>query len=288
MSQKINIALSIICIFSIALIVWFATSDVRTPPVACTEEAMMCPDGSAVGRTGPNCAFAECPAVRPTDTSTGTDITIIPPPAPMSCTKDAKQCPDGSVVGRVPPSCQFATCPVPAPAPGSCRSNADCPSGYSCEDISPVVREGTQNLQCWKNGSPRPICLSGETRIATPKGDMLVKNIKAGDFVWSTNSKGERVAVPVLIASYTKAPYNHQVVHLILSDGRELIASPLHPVADGRTMDSLKVGDTLEGTTVHKATLIHYEEPYTYDILPNSETGMYFGNGILLQSTLKR
>jgi len=30
-------------------------------PVACTMEAMLCPDGSAVGRTGPNCEFAPCP-----------------------------------------------------------------------------------------------------------------------------------------------------------------------------------------------------------------------------------
>ncbi len=29
---------------------------------ACTQEAKICPDGSAVGRTGPNCEFAECPA----------------------------------------------------------------------------------------------------------------------------------------------------------------------------------------------------------------------------------
>ncbi|MBW2965051.1 DUF333 domain-containing protein [Candidatus Woesearchaeota archaeon] len=29
--------------------------------VACTEEAKMCPDGSAVGRTGPDCEFAPCP-----------------------------------------------------------------------------------------------------------------------------------------------------------------------------------------------------------------------------------
>lgn len=27
---------------------------------ACTEEAKMCPDGSSVGRTGPECAFAAC------------------------------------------------------------------------------------------------------------------------------------------------------------------------------------------------------------------------------------
>ncbi len=29
--------------------------------VACTQEAKLCPDGSSVGRTGPNCEFAACP-----------------------------------------------------------------------------------------------------------------------------------------------------------------------------------------------------------------------------------
>ena len=29
--------------------------------VACTMEARECPDGSFVGRTGPNCEFAACP-----------------------------------------------------------------------------------------------------------------------------------------------------------------------------------------------------------------------------------
>src|SRR3989344_2428627 len=38
------------------------------PPVACTMEAKLCPDGSAVGRTGPKCEFAPCP------TSTGDGI----------------------------------------------------------------------------------------------------------------------------------------------------------------------------------------------------------------------
>ncbi len=31
--------------------------------VACTMEAKICPDGSAVGRGGPKCEFAECPSV---------------------------------------------------------------------------------------------------------------------------------------------------------------------------------------------------------------------------------
>ena len=48
--------------------VWFLSSQKsvnKIEPVACTEEAMLCPDGSAVGRTGPNCEFAPCPTVKP-------------------------------------------------------------------------------------------------------------------------------------------------------------------------------------------------------------------------------
>ena len=30
-------------------------------PVACTDEALLCPDGSAVARQGPSCTFAKCP-----------------------------------------------------------------------------------------------------------------------------------------------------------------------------------------------------------------------------------
>src|SRR3972149_7846548 len=46
------------------------TSPVPAPipnpePVACTEEAKQCPDGSYVSRTGKNCEFAKCPAINP-------------------------------------------------------------------------------------------------------------------------------------------------------------------------------------------------------------------------------
>lgn len=39
------------------------TPEAPAQGVACTEEAKICPDGSAVGRTGPNCEFAPCPTV---------------------------------------------------------------------------------------------------------------------------------------------------------------------------------------------------------------------------------
>ena len=37
-------------------------------PIACTQEAKICPDGSSVGRTGPKCEFAACPAEKTTTT----------------------------------------------------------------------------------------------------------------------------------------------------------------------------------------------------------------------------
>ena len=61
-----------------------------TEPVACTMEAKLCPDGSYVGRTGPNCAFAPCPeatstapaaapviySITPSSGPIGTEMTI--------------------------------------------------------------------------------------------------------------------------------------------------------------------------------------------------------------------
>lgn len=67
-------------------------------PVACTMEAKLCPDGTYVGRTGPNCEFAACPSPEPVTTGTGTvagRVTISP------------TCP----VERIPPDPQCAPRP---------------------------------------------------------------------------------------------------------------------------------------------------------------------------------
>jgi hypothetical protein len=52
---------------------FFARYNASSAPangVACTQEAKECPDGSYVGRTGPNCEFAACPIVATTTTAT--------------------------------------------------------------------------------------------------------------------------------------------------------------------------------------------------------------------------
>lgn len=60
--KKYFIALIIICVVLAGVFVWL--NFFQTPPqVACTTEAKLCPDGSSVGRTGPNCEFAACPEV---------------------------------------------------------------------------------------------------------------------------------------------------------------------------------------------------------------------------------
>ncbi len=42
--------------------------------IACRMDALICPDGSSVGRTGPNCTFAPCPQASTTPTESPDDI----------------------------------------------------------------------------------------------------------------------------------------------------------------------------------------------------------------------
>jgi hypothetical protein len=68
MKSSVKIALFTACLFlSGCSSCWAAEdghkngADVPEDSVMCTMEAMLCPDGSAVGRTGPNCEFSPCP-----------------------------------------------------------------------------------------------------------------------------------------------------------------------------------------------------------------------------------
>ena len=83
----------------------------------CQQDAMQCPDGSWVGRTGPNCKFAPCP----------------PEPPVTVCQQDAMLCPDGSWVGRTGPECKFVCPPDPPPPPSGpeCGPN-QCAAGEVC------------------------------------------------------------------------------------------------------------------------------------------------------------
>jgi len=335
-SVKLKMQKGFINIFLIVIIVALAgagiyiastrqvTSPVPAPipnpePVACTEEAKQCPDGSYVSRTGKNCEFAKCPAINP--------------PAVNECKEDS-DCPSLKYVcqetqgtGIVCPSNDNSCIPTHVVIKGECKlkegnqcdTDSDCVTGLCHKNIcvSPVGRQcaGPNDTSCPSDyecvqgcGSPVgypneppplyfcqlkgytricPICLAGSTLIDTPSGLVPVKNLRVGMPIWTKDKAGRRVFGIVIKTSKVPVPSTHQMVHLVLNDGRELFVSPGHPTADGRIVSNLAPGNLYGGASVLSAERVPYGESATYDILPSGDTGFYFANGILMGSTLR-
>jgi hypothetical protein len=131
-----------------------------------------------------------------------------------------------------------------------------------------------------------PICLAATTLIATPRGSILVTDVRVGTIVWTQAADGSRVAALVVAVGTMEAPAWHRMVHIVLADGRDLLVSPGHRTADRRAMGDMKVGDSLDGSTITRWQLVPYAGDRTYDLLPAGATGNYWANGILLASTL--
>jgi hypothetical protein len=67
--EKLLVALGVVAVVGIGGLAFYATAkpgsvaQPNTPEVwECNADAKICPDGSAVGRTGPNCEFTACPS----------------------------------------------------------------------------------------------------------------------------------------------------------------------------------------------------------------------------------
>lgn len=134
---------------------------------------------------------------------------------------------------------------------------------------------------------PCPICLARGTRIATPSGDAAVESLAVGDLVWTIDTSGERVVAPLVAIGSTPVQPTHQVVHLVLSDGRTVDVSPGHPTADGRRVGDLAANDAFDGALVVSGDRVSYGGGATFDVLPAGATGAYFANGVPLGSTLR-
>lgn len=131
-----------------------------------------------------------------------------------------------------------------------------------------------------------PICLAFGTRIATPRGEVAVEDLRVGDVVWTMGERGERAAAPLIAVGSMPVPVTHEVVHVALEDGRIVLVSPGHPTADGRRIGDLVAGDALDGARVVSVERVRYASGATYDILAAGATGGYWANGVLLGSTL--
>lgn len=70
-SPLMIIAIILALVAVLAVVAYVLGAKLLSPspkPIACTSEAKICPDGSSVGRVGPNCEFATCPISTPTAT----------------------------------------------------------------------------------------------------------------------------------------------------------------------------------------------------------------------------
>ena len=161
---------------------------------------------------------------------------------------------------------------------GSCRGqngeSLPCPAGTECS--------GLPAYGCYPPGCPVPICLSPDTRIKTTGIEKKVIDIMVRDFVITDDGKSVRVKK----IDSTKVK-NHNILRVQLNDSTILEVSPGHPTADGRKFKDLKIGDLLDRRLIVEVKTVPYKYSHTYDILPDSETGHYYANGVLIGSTLK-
>ncbi|MDP2630316.1 MAG: Gmad2 immunoglobulin-like domain-containing protein [Candidatus Uhrbacteria bacterium] len=289
-------------------------------PKACTQEAKQCPDGSSVSRTGPNCEFTPCPAQKPKPASECTKDSDCPSSLYLCQEIQGSRtaCPSND------PSCVPAYTIIKGECRlkenNWCHVNSDCSNGNVCNNnscVSPIGRQciGIGDTSCspdfecaegcgppvvrYPSNTPStffcqlkgykrmcPICLAKNTAIDTPQGAIPVQKMQRGDLVWTLTRSGQRVAGVVSKTGQTVVPSNHMMVRLVLDDGRTLFASPGHPTIDRRSVGDLKPGDEYDGSRVVISDRVSYGDGATYDILPSGETGLYFANGILLDSTL--
>lgn len=166
--------------------------------------------------------------------------------------------------------------------------------GHTCEGISEKLTSidfSGQQVTFTKITGKQPIggcpiCLAGDSLIDTPSGLVPVKDLQIGMPIWTTDITGHRISATVTKTSKVPVSPAHRMVQLVLDDGRKLLVSPGHPTVDGRTVGELAINDFYNGSLVVSVERVTYGDVATYDILPSGESGFYFANGILVDSTL--
>ncbi|MDQ2645506.1 MAG: hypothetical protein M3020_16935, partial [Myxococcota bacterium] len=184
------------------------------------------------------------------------------------------------------PECIDGTCMARHPDNvGECSNPGEC---IDLDTASCITADGPlMNGICRGAGGLCFLCecASPDTPVATPKGDVAISELRAGDLVYSIDGAAIR-AVPIA-AIHRNPVEHHRVVEVRLESGAVMAISASHPLADGRTFADLRAGTALGDSRIASVRLIPYAHPFTYDILPDSDTGAYFVAGAALGSTLR-
>jgi hypothetical protein len=130
-----------------------------------------------------------------------------------------------------------------------------------------------------------PICLPEDTRIDTPDGERTITELTAGDPIWTLDGTGRRIVGHVAYAGSTPIVAGHTLVRITLADGRVVRASAGHPDAGGTRMDALATGMAMSGSTIVSVEALPYDGERTHDVLPSGPTGIYWADGVAVQSS---
>lgn len=210
---------------------------------------------------------------------------------------DIHNCGDcGVQCSGLAPYCDHGKCGTPACDPNTvCVGTATC-CGAACCDTNQLCCSVPgpigEQLGCvapsetgtCPTGCVLCQCAAGDTMIGTADGDRPISEIRAGDLVYTYVGSGIALR-PVLAAEKNHVEPGHRMVRLTLDDGRSVRMSGPHPTADGRTFDAVRPGDVLGTARVTAVSEEIYEGEYTYDLLVDSPTGIYFASGAPVGST---
>ena len=234
--------------------------------------------GAGGATCGNNCGFtccgAECVNTSNDINNCGACGTVCPGPGPF--------CNNGKC-DKAP--CQGVTCTGTT----TCCESECCTAGQLCCNVNagasrtactPATDKGTCPVGC-----ALCVCTAPNTPIATPSGERAISELNVGDLVYSVHH-GQLIAVPIILTNRVPVTGLHHMVEVRLSSGRVLSISPSHPTADGRTFAELAKGDALDGVGLDSVRRVPYTEAFTYDILPDSDSGTYFAGGVQIGTTL--
>jgi len=203
----------------------------------------------------------------------------------------------GNTCGGAHPYCANGSCQTNWPCTlvgAACNPGSTCCGGGCCTgtQICCTVTLGPTTTGCFEpvngtcpTGCANCNCAAPATPIATPTGDRPIADLKVGDLVYSVDH-GSLAVVPIKLVHRQPVTGSHRVVEVKLAHGATLRISPRHPTADGRRFADLAAGDLVDGVRVIGVRLVDYDQPFTYDILPDSDSGTYFAGGTLIGSTL--
>jgi|GEM_PF-4311590 len=121
--------------------------------------------------------------------------------------------------------------------------------------------------------------LPSNALIATRMGYTFVSKLREGDFVWSLDLQGNRKQSRLLQVIRFEVPSKYTITQVFLSDGR-------HIEANTAFLKNLQKGDIFDNAEVVAKKRIEYKNKFVYEILPDSETGLYWVSNVLFKSSL--